>query len=103
MDKFETQSGGHVKEGHQEGDLSIRGIVLSGVFLGVSGALAFILVLGFIHFLEKMEINNAAKLTPMEQQLVQERETPKTGEGKEIPAYAGEIKPAPDSYGRAHM
>ena len=103
MDKFETQSGGHVKEGHQEGDLSIRGIVLSGVFLAVSGALAFILMIGFIHFLEKMEQNNEAKLTPMERQLQQEREAPKEGGGKEIPAYAGEIKPAPDSYGRAHM
>jgi len=36
MDKFETQSGGHVKEGHEEGDISIKGIVWSGVFLVIS-------------------------------------------------------------------
>jgi len=103
MDKFETQSGGHIKEGHQESDISIRGIVLSGVFLAVGGALAFILMIGMIHFLEKLEQDNAAKLTPMEQQLQRERETPKEGEGKEIPTHEGEIKPSPDWYGRGKM
>ena len=32
-DKFETQSGGHIKEGHQESDVSVKGVVWSGVIL----------------------------------------------------------------------
>ena len=42
-DKFETQSGGHIKEGHQESDVSIRAIVWSGVILAAGGVLAFVL------------------------------------------------------------
>jgi hypothetical protein len=102
MDKFETQSGGHLKEGHEESDLSVRGIVLFGVFLAVGGVLAFVLMIGMIWGLEKWERANEAKLTPMQQQLQQERETP-TGVGKVIPEYPGEIKPPPDWYGRGKM
>jgi hypothetical protein len=82
MDKFETQSGGHLKEGHEESDLSVRGIVLFGVFLAVGGVMAFILMIGMIWGLEKWEQSREAKLTPMQQQLQQERETPKEGLGK---------------------
>ena len=103
MDKFETQSGGHLKEGHEESDLSIRGIVLFGVFLASGGVLAFALMIGMIWLLENWERTHAAKLTPMEQQLVQERETPKEGLGKVVPTHEGEIKPAPDWYGRGKM
>ncbi len=103
MDKFETQSGGHLKEGHEESDLSIRGIVLFGVFLAVGGALSFILMIGMIWGLEKWERSREARLSPMEQQLRQERETPKVGEGKVIPAYPGEVKPPPDWFGRGKM
>lgn len=104
MDKFEPQSSGmHLKEGHEESDLSIRGIVLFGIFLAVGGVLAFVLMIGMIWGLEKWETSRAAKLTPMEQQLQQERETPKEGEGKEIPTHPGEIKPSPDWYGRGKM
>jgi hypothetical protein len=85
MDKFETQSGGHLKEGHEESDLSIRGIVLFGVFLAVGGVLAFVLMIGMIWGLEKWEQSREAKLTPMQQQLQQERETPKEGLGKLMP------------------
>ena len=56
-----------------------------------------------IHFLEKWEKDHEAKLTPMEQQLQQERETPKEGLGKVMPTSEGEIKPAPDWYGRGKM
>ena len=38
-DKFETQSGGHIKEGHQESDISVKGVVWSGVILAVGGVL----------------------------------------------------------------
>ena len=103
MDKFETQSGGHLKEGHEESDLSVRGIVLFGVFLAVGGVLAFVLMIGMIWALEGWERKNAAKMTPMEQQLRQERETPKEGLGKAIPSYEGEVKPPPDWYGRGKM
>src|SRR5437868_11756119 len=102
-DKFETQSGGHIKEGHEESDLSVRGIVLFGVFLAVGGIVAFVLMIGMIRFMEKWERDHEAKLTPMEQQLQKEREEPQQGLGKEVPASEGEIKPAPDWYGRGKM
>ena len=99
--KFETQSGGmHLKEGHEESDLSVRGIILFGVFLAVGGLLAFVLMIGMIHGMEKWERNHQAKLTPMEQQLQKEREMPKEGLGKVQPAYGGEVKPPPDDYAR---
>jgi hypothetical protein len=102
-DKFETQSGGHIKEGHQESDVSVRGIVWSGVILAVGGVLAFVLMIAMIRFMEKWEKDHEAKLTPMEQQLQKEREEPKEGLGKVAPASEGEVKPAPDWYGRGKM
>src|SRR5215467_6750321 len=99
MDKFETQSGLHLKEGHEESDLSIRGIVLFGVFLAVGGLLAFVLMLGMIWRMEKWFTDHEAKLTPMEQQLQKEREMPKEGLGKVEPEYAGELKPPDDPSG----
>lgn len=102
-DKFETQSGGHLKEGHEVSDLSIRGIVLFGVFLASGGVLAFVLMIAMIHVLENWEKGNDAKLTPMQQQLQKERDTPKEGLGKVIPTSEGEIKPPPDWFGRGKM
>jgi hypothetical protein len=103
-DKFETQSGGHIKEGHQESDVSVKGIVWSGVILAAGGLLSFLLVLGMIKWiLEPWEKSSEAKLTPMEQQLHDEREQPKEGLGKAVPTSEGEIKPAPDWYGRGKM
>jgi hypothetical protein len=103
MDKFETQSGLRTKEGHQDSDVSVRAIVLSGVVLAVCGLFAFILMVGMIRFLEKWEKDHQAKLTPMEQQLQNEREQPKEGLGKTVPTGEGEIKPPPDWYGRGKM
>jgi hypothetical protein len=103
MDKFETQSGGHVKEGHQESDISVKGVVWSGIVLAIGGIIAFALMIGMIHGLEAYEKNHEAKLTPMEKQLQQERETPQEGLGKAVPTSEGEIKPAPDWYGRGKM
>lgn len=102
-DKFETQSGGHIKEGHQESDVSVKGIVWSGVILAAGGVLSFVLMLVMIRFMEKWEKDHEAKLTPMEQQLQKEREEPKEGLGKVVPSSEGEIKPAPDWYGRGKM
>ena len=101
--KFETQSGGHIKEGHQESDISVKGVVWSGIVLALGGIIAFALMIGMIHGLEAYERNHEAKLTPMEKELQQERETPKEGLGKVIPTSEGEIKPAPDWYGRGKM
>jgi hypothetical protein len=101
--KFETQSGGHIKEGHQESDISVKGVVWSGIVLAVGGIIAFALMIGMIHGLETYERNHEAKLTPMEKELQQERETPKEGLGKVVPTGEGEIKPAPDWYGRGKM
>jgi hypothetical protein len=102
-DKFETQSGGHIKEGHQENDVSVKAIVWSGVLLALGGVIAFVLMLGMIHGLEDYEKNHEAKLTPMEKQLQDEREAPKEGLGKVTPTSEGEIKPAPDWFGRGKM
>lgn len=103
MDKFQTQSGGHSKEGHQESDVSVSGVVWSGVILAVGGVLAFVLMIVMIRFMEKWEKDHEAKLTPMEQQLHDQREAPKQGLGKEPPVSEGEVKPAPDWYGRGKM
>ena len=102
-DKFEIQSGGHTKEGHQESDVSVRGVVLSGVILAVGGVVAFVLMLGMIHWLEAYEKSHEAKLTPVEQQLQKQREEPQEGLGKVVPASEGEVKPAPDWYGRGKI
>lgn len=102
-DKFETQSGGHIKQGHQESDVSVRGVVLSGVILAVGGVVAFVLMIGMINWLETYEKNHEAKLTPVEQQLQKQREEPQEGLGKVVPTSEGEIKPAPDWYGRGKM
>jgi len=103
-DKFETQSGGRIKEGHQQGDINVKGVVWSGVILAVGGVLSFLIVLGMIKWvLEPWEKDHEAKLTPMQQQLQQERDTPKEGLGKVVPTGEGEIKPAPDWYGRGKM
>lgn len=101
--KFETQSGGHLKEGHEGSDLSIRGIVISGVLLVAGALFSFVLIFGMIRVMENWERTHEAKLSPMEQQLQQERETPKEGLGKVTPTHEGEIKPAPDWYGRGKM
>jgi len=99
-DKFETQSGGHIKEGHQESDISVKGVVWSGVVLAVGGIIAFVLMIFMIHGLETYEKNHEAKMTPMEQQLHDQREEPKEGLGKAVPASEGEVKPPPDWFER---
>ncbi|HEY2391345.1 MAG TPA: hypothetical protein VGK22_09235 [Candidatus Angelobacter sp.] len=103
MDKFESQSAGHSKEGHEESEVNVRAIVWSGVALAACAALAFVLMIGMIWGMEKAERHFEAKLTPMEQQIQKEHEAPEEGLGKEIPAAAGEVRPMPDSYGRGKI
>lgn len=101
MDKFETQSGGHVKEGHEEGDISVRAIVWSGVFLAAGGLCAFVLMIGMIWGMEKWERSREPKLTPMEQQMLDERATTKEGIRQTLGEH--DVKPAPDWFGRGKM
>ena len=60
-------------------------------------------MIAMIRFMEKWEKDHEAKITPMEQQLQKQREEPKEGLGKVVPTSEGEIKPAPDWYGRGKM
>jgi hypothetical protein len=103
-DKFETQSGGlRSVEGHEESDLSVRGIVLFGAFLVVGGILSFVLMIAMIRIMENYERNHEARLTPVEQQLQKERDLPREGLGKQVPSAEGELKPPPDWFGRGKM
>ena len=100
MDNLRPQSGAPpLPEGHDDSDLNIRGVVWFGVFLAVGGVVAFVLMIFMMWGLEKWEKSKEAKLTPVQQQLQDER---KPREGKEI-AVEGEIKPAPDLYGRGQI
>lgn len=78
-DNFVPQStGGHVREGHEESDLSIRGIVISAVVLAVCGFLSFALMKGFLVVLPSIQarIWPQPQLTPVQQQLEKERAAP---------------------------
>lgn len=77
MDEFIPQSRGlEVREGHEESDLSVRGIVMSAIALAVAGFLSFGLMRGFLVVLERVEpkIFPQAELTASQKQLIQERE-----------------------------
>ncbi len=103
-DHFETQSGGiRLPEGHEEGDLSVRGVVMFLAFLAIGGIVAFVLMIAMIHIMENYEKKAEAQLTPVEQELQKQREMPQEGLGKEQPAGEQEIKPTPDWYGRGKM
>jgi|SRR5215831_1605469 len=78
-DTFVPQStGGHVRQGHEESDLSIRGLVTSAVVLAACGFLSFALMAGFLKILPNIQarIWPPAQLTPVQQQLEQERKAP---------------------------
>jgi hypothetical protein len=95
MDKFRPQSSGlQVKEGHQEVDFSVRMIVVSVVFLTIAAALVMVLAVFIMKGLEWWERQNDAQLTPVQEQLNQERATQKQPEG---------VKPPPDWDERAQQ
>src|SRR5260370_18958736 len=89
MDKesFVPQStGGHVREGHEESDLSVRGIVTFGVVLAVCGFLSFGLMGGFLKILPRIQtvmFGSPQPLTPAQQQLQTQRAAPAPGK-KEV-------------------
>jgi hypothetical protein len=95
MDNFEPQGGGmHLRVGHEEGDFSLRGIILFIVILVLSAILTFIAAGALMRLFEWGERKYIdAKATPAQQQLSEQRgETPARKEG---------IKPQPDWYDRA--
>ena len=105
MDDFVPQTGGaEVKEGHEESDLSVRGIVWFLLTLAFLGMLTFIAVRVFISDAPwvslgwwEQYLNPPKALTPAEAQLQVER----TVAGKETKPAEG--APAPEWYGRGEM
>jgi hypothetical protein len=106
MDKFHPQSIDlHLKEGHEERDLPVRGIVMFLASLVVLGALAFVAVLAFYYGLEHWRRTHEAPLSAVEQQLANQRERlQQTSVKQPLPAHEETgVKPPPDYYGRGKM
>lgn len=95
MDKYQPQTSGMVvKEGHQELDFNLRGIVLFIVVLVLSAILTFIAAGGLMRFFEWYEKTKLdVKPTPVQKQLSDER-------GGEPIKTTGGVKPRPDWYNR---
>lgn len=78
MDDFIPQTGGaEVREGHEESDLSVRGIIWSAVVLVIAGFMSFLLMKGFLAWVLP-PLNAWAfpqpELTASQKLLVEERE-----------------------------
>ncbi len=112
MDEFVPQTGGlEVREGHEESDISVKGIVISLACLAIAGALTFVVarvLVSDVRFVGLQwwedKVFGMPPLTPAQQQLEAERATLVPREGR-TPLPAGEkgIKPAPAWYGRGEM
>lgn len=102
MDNFHPQSESlHLREGHEESDISIRGIVVFAILLVIGGIAASLAALGMLYGFEAWHTRHQVQLTPVEQQLQKEREVLK--ETKAPAAEAEGVKPLPDYYGRELM
>jgi hypothetical protein len=75
MDNFHPQSGDlHVAVGHEEGDFSLRGIILFIVVLVVSAAFTFVAAAGLLRLFEWVEVKYFdTPATPVQQQLSEQR------------------------------
>ena len=95
MDKYEPQTSGiFVKEGHQELDFNLRGIILFIVILVLSAILTFIAAGGLMRLFEWGERKYVdVKPTPVQKQLSDER-------GGEPIKKTGGVRPRPDWYNR---
>lgn len=105
MDEFVPQTGGlEVREGHEESDISVRGIVIAAIGLVILGIAALIGARVLVSVMTKWEDAHEAQLTPVQQQLRDQREALTVRAGR-TPLPAGEqgIKPPPDWYGRGEM
>src|SRR5258708_12132107 len=87
-DNFVPQTGGgaHLKEGHEESDLNIRGIVTFGAILAIAGLLTFVGVRVLVSDVRYIGLEwwarklNPSQLTAVEKQRQKERE------GRQTPA-----------------
>jgi hypothetical protein len=92
MDNFQPQSGDlHVAIGHEEGDFSIRGIILFIIILVVSAAFTFIAAWGLLRLFEWIQVKYDTPSTPVQQQLSEHRGEMAQREG---------VRPKPDWYNR---
>lgn len=105
MDSFIPQSGGlELKEGHEEADISVRGIVIAGVLLVLFCAAALIGARILLSIMTRWADQHEAQLTPVQQQLRSQREVlPERGARTPLPSAETGIKPPPDWYGRGQM
>lgn len=97
MDNKHPQPGGHV--GHDESELSIKGILWFGVFLAVGGIVSFGSMYFFDLGLQRWQEKHEAKMAPMEKQLYDKRDV-------KVAAHAGpateEEAAMPEAYGQGH-
>src|SRR5215467_6683114 len=94
MDKYQPQTSGmSVKEGHQELDFNLRGIVLFIVILVLSAILTFLAAWGLMHFFEWLAKRSEAAPTHVQKQLSDQR-------GGEPIKPTGGVRPRPDWYNR---
>jgi hypothetical protein len=105
MDNFHPQSENlHLREGHEDSDISIRGIVVFAVFLVIGGIAASLGALGMLYGFEAWHTRHQVQLTPVEQQLQKEREVLRESKAPQPAAEAeGGVKPPPDYFGREKM
>ena len=100
MDEFRPQSPGiHVKEGHEESDINVRGIMIFISVLVLSAVFTFVIAHFIMIWFEKGERAwFEPKLSPAEQQLTDQREgvsrEPAEGKGSKT------LKHPPDWYNR---
>jgi hypothetical protein len=108
MDSFIPQSDAHAGVGHDESDISIRGIVTFGIVLALAGILTFLGVRVLVSSSKFVSLSwleskafpdkktNPAQLNPVEKQLYAEREA----RAKTVPAENLEGGRKPEAYGR---
>jgi hypothetical protein len=91
MDSYTPQSGMHVRGGHEERDINLRGIIVFVVVLVLSAGVTFLAASGLLRLFEWYEKTHEAKATPAQQQLHEER--------GDLAKKVG-VKPQPDWYDR---
>lgn len=101
----QTGHGAHLKEGHEETDLSVRGIAIFLATLAFLGILTFIAVRVFVSDVKfvslgwwEQYLNPPKPPTPVEAQLQAERAAARAAGAK-----PGEAARAPEWYGRGEM
>jgi hypothetical protein len=87
MDEFTSQTGGmEVKEGHEESDLSVRGIITSAIVLALAGFLSFALMKALLVWVlppVDAYLFPQRELTAAQKQLLEQREGPREEKERE--------------------